>query len=361
MEQGKILAAKKELSILSTWFKGNNEHRVQSLESALEVIEELQAENHNLKLINKAVIEEGNPLPIFTDEEFEVICLVIEHISKTVSLDQIGINRRNTIYNTLKGILANKKRAKDQKHKQELADVPMCEEEKALTKEQRDRAWDLLFNALHWGSLDARPVIMDQSRLIVLVNNLLSINKQAVELACNPELSNIEQPNTTSNLSENITFASSSGLNVGTSGLGFNAFEFDEIGHFNTSTNLHSMKQNNNLISMDKKYQTLDGRPARILTVNLNHERYPVAAAILENSGFESVQTYTNEGKFSTDDIQRKYNLVEVKEKKTIERWVNIYSHGQVLAHVSKEIADSMCTKHRVACKKIEYYEGEGL
>ena len=50
----------------------------------------------------------------------------------------------------------------------------MCDSEKELTEEQREKAWSVLYDCLHYGGEDARPVTMNQSKLIVLIHNLTS-------------------------------------------------------------------------------------------------------------------------------------------------------------------------------------------
>ena len=50
----------------------------------------------------------------------------------------------------------------------------MCDSEKELTEEQREKAWSVLYNCLHYGGEDSRPVTMNQSKLIVLIHNLTS-------------------------------------------------------------------------------------------------------------------------------------------------------------------------------------------
>jgi hypothetical protein len=52
--------------------------------------------------------------------------------------------------------------------------VLMCDEEKKLTESEREKAWELLYDCLHWGSKKSRPAMYDTSKLIVLVNKLLN-------------------------------------------------------------------------------------------------------------------------------------------------------------------------------------------
>lgn len=50
--------------------------------------------------------------------------------------------------------------------------VKMCSAEKALTEQERANAWDILYECLHVGNEESRPIMIDQSRLIVLINKL---------------------------------------------------------------------------------------------------------------------------------------------------------------------------------------------
>jgi hypothetical protein len=50
----------------------------------------------------------------------------------------------------------------------------MCSEERALSDIERIAAWELLHDCLHYGSNEARPLMFDQSKLIVLVSKLLN-------------------------------------------------------------------------------------------------------------------------------------------------------------------------------------------
>jgi len=53
----------------------------------------------------------------------------------------------------------------------------MCDAEINLTDQERERAWDYLFYCLDYGDENARPIMMDQSRLIVLIHNLIKGRK----------------------------------------------------------------------------------------------------------------------------------------------------------------------------------------
>jgi hypothetical protein len=64
------------------------------------------------------------------------------------------------------------------------------------------------------------------------------------------------------------------------------------------------------LISMNKKYQTRDGRPVRVLCVDAtNADRYPVIALIGDAN-----ERLTPYGKLWPDGSESAYDLVEVSE-----------------------------------------------
>ena len=71
---------------------------------------------------------------------------------------------------------------------------------------------------------------------------------------------------------------------------------------------------------------------------------------------------WKEEGGFVINDSEV-YHLVEVKEKKIIKKWININDDGSTNTCGTKELANYLANRDRIACKEIEieYYEGEGL
>jgi hypothetical protein len=57
------------------------------------------------------------------------------------------------------------------------------------------------------------------------------------------------------------------------------------------------------------------------------------------------------------------YDLVEVKPRHKVVRWVNVYPNGDMVHHMTRESAEFTRDKRCVACIRVEfeYEEGEGL
>lgn len=81
------------------------------------------------------------------------------------------------------------------------------------------------------------------------------------------------------------------------------------------------------MISMNKKYQTRDGKPVRLICIDETLERYPVIG-IIDNDE-SSPSSWTKEGcYFGDDEEESSRDLVEIKEEKTFTGWVNLYTDG---------------------------------
>jgi hypothetical protein len=121
-----------------------------------------------------------------------------------------------------------------------------------------------------------------------------------------------------------------------------------------------------NLISLDKKYKTRDGRDVRVLCVDANDDNYPVVALIGND-----VHRFTSKGSFDMG-YRRGFDLIEVPEEKTM--WLEIfrYKHWSedakpmIGVHSSREEMEAAVIKQQfgyqcIAIKKITYVEGEGV
>lgn len=78
------------------------------------------------------------------------------------------------------------------------------------------------------------------------------------------------------------------------------------------------------MITMDKQYRTRDGYPVRLLCVD-GPGRYPVVGIFLDE-----IETWTSSGSWSFNDPI--FDLIEVKPKIRVERWINIvkYDDGEI-------------------------------
>lgn len=84
-------------------------------------------------------------------------------------------------------------------------------------------------------------------------------------------------------------------------------------------------------IEMDKKYRTGDGRPVRILCMDLKNRNYPVVVAVKEGAQ-EHVISYTPEGHCYADQVDADEDLVEISPFEGMEIddkiWVRASSGG---------------------------------
>jgi hypothetical protein len=114
-------------------------------------------------------------------------------------------------------------------------------------------------------------------------------------------------------------------------------------------------------ISMDKNYQTQDGHKVKIYSSEGNiHNK--IHGAFFDSGKWIASEWYEN-GKFYMNGHPSSFDLVEVKERQKIERWVNVYRDGALAVHLSKEKADINRHPNCFACVKItiDCEEGEGL
>ena len=112
-------------------------------------------------------------------------------------------------------------------------------------------------------------------------------------------------------------------------------------------------------IRMDRKYQTRDGRPVRILCVDANRDCRIVGLVLSEKGKEELIAWYPN-GNYMVSSYSNEYDLINAKTKK--EGWVNIYPDESCIVtqgiHDSKEKADAIrAFLNRTACVKIEWEE----
>jgi hypothetical protein len=75
------------------------------------------------------------------------------------------------------------------------------------------------------------------------------------------------------------------------------------------------------LITMDRQYQTRDGRPVRILCVNRDDNLQPVVG-LIDGS---DLCTWTKEGKYYHDGTADEDDLVPVPKKCNVTLYINVY------------------------------------
>lgn len=118
--------------------------------------------------------------------------------------------------------------------------------------------------------------------------------------------------------------------------------------------------ENKPTIELGKQYQTRDGHEVRIYAVDGNAD-YPVHGAVLYDYGW-SPTFWTLDG---INGLISALNLIEIKPKRKIEFWVNVYEGDAILSclHKTRTEADAHAHISRTECLHFtrEYEEGEGL
>lgn len=88
------------------------------------------------------------------------------------------------------------------------------------------------------------------------------------------------------------------------------------------------------MISMNKKYQTRDGRPVELVTTN-GRGKWPVMGYIGANEFFTA---WDLDGSHVGSGVTDSLDLVEARPKRVM--WLNVYPDDEVLAHDSREDAE---------------------
>jgi hypothetical protein len=117
---------------------------------------------------------------------------------------------------------------------------------------------------------------------------------------------------------------------------------------------------------MEKKFdptkpvQTRDGRKARIVATGLNCIQGSIVAVVTHQDGGEYASHFFDDGRYILRE-ESDLDLVNVPEKRGF--WVNFYLDRGMLAllYPSREEADARAGANRVACKYVEFEEGEGV
>ena len=120
------------------------------------------------------------------------------------------------------------------------------------------------------------------------------------------------------------------------------------------------------MIDIKKIYTTRSGLPVRIYAVDAMGNS-PIHGAVQEEGKAWDVLSWMSSGAYAAGDPNQ-FDLIEVKPKRMLDVWINIYSEGPGRFATSKEEADHCAAVsyphgHRLACLHIvrEFTEGEGL
>lgn len=99
-------------------------------------------------------------------------------------------------------------------------------------------------------------------------------------------------------------------------------------------------------ISMDKQYQTRDGRAVRILCVDGLDEEFPVVGYV-EGDFRHTFEEWNLNGN-PLNRANSAFGLVEVPRTVTHEFWVNVYKNNVSDCCPTQEIADNRASPNRI-------------
>lgn len=113
-------------------------------------------------------------------------------------------------------------------------------------------------------------------------------------------------------------------------------------------------------ISKDKTYRTRDGREVRIYATDGGGDETVHGAVNKPGQGW-AAYSWSEDGYFWDDGEECRDDLIEVKPRFRIERWVNVYSNGFLTMWDTREEAMRSWKDGRIATKHIiiEGTEGE--
>lgn len=114
------------------------------------------------------------------------------------------------------------------------------------------------------------------------------------------------------------------------------------------------------MIEMGKQYKTRDGREVRIYATDGGGPQSAHGAYL--DDGKWIANTWNAHGYHRPTGGESTLDLIEVKPKRTLDVWLNMYEYG-IFNYPTKDMADQSSSKDRIACLHIvrEYEEGDGL
>jgi hypothetical protein len=98
--------------------------------------------------------------------------------------------------------------------------------------------------------------------------------------------------------------------------------------------------ENKPTIELGKQYQTRDGREVKIYAVNAGG-RYPVHGAIKNSDDIWSAAAWTLNGSSIDEGIAIDQDFIEIKPKRKIEFWVNVFDDREVTSVDGRDEANA--------------------
>jgi hypothetical protein len=110
--------------------------------------------------------------------------------------------------------------------------------------------------------------------------------------------------------------------------------------------------------------KTRDGRDARVICVDRKWDVAPIIALVPEDDGREGTYAYNTEGRHLCDQASGA-DLIPPKRSGTV--WINVYDGG-FAGFGARDLADNavmedgrQASEVRLACKEVQWTEGDGL
>jgi hypothetical protein len=113
-------------------------------------------------------------------------------------------------------------------------------------------------------------------------------------------------------------------------------------------------------IEVGKTYLTRDGQKARVIcTDKKGKSGRSVVVLVLESKDTEHSITLYSNGAVYTGETSDLDLVSEYKEPVKIVRYFNVYADGLFFDYPTREHADGRANDERIACKRVEFTEGE--
>jgi len=117
----------------------------------------------------------------------------------------------------------------------------------------------------------------------------------------------------------------------------------------------------NDLINLEDRYETRDGREVEVLKLNMVNDEYPVVVVVTNSTGRQHVSSRTLGGLVHVGS-ENPSDLVKVKPRIKQTLFINVYV-DYCMTYLTRDSADDGATTDRLACIELpincEY--GEGL
>lgn len=321
---------------------------------ASQLIINLSTLNEQLKGDNEKLRKENEQLKsqiLFTETQLDVIFTDIQHIIDRVSLDEGALGIRTKINQMILIHKANNGLT--------YTAVPHSNT-KISYPQFTDEELEVILSQLKW-ILENLALVKDSQ--IEIHDIYQKILKYRVDNAATPLPNNINWIETPIGAFDGTKYV-----------IGADPYKQDEAGHFDGSANIvdsHTFIEppfdkvgvkatTPPLISMDKKYETVSGKPTRVICIDTKYDDKPVIA-LVDMGPHELMVRYNKYGQESNMGVEIENDLVEVVEKKKVKVEVEIMGSGYVV--VKQCVPTDGGTDVIVARKTIEidFFEGEGL